>query len=45
MVPAIASRTHRHIQEAGLLGSQAVATDYKAHGVNVVAMSQFDTTA
>jgi len=32
-------------EEAGLLGSQAVATDYKARGVNVVAMSQFDMTA
>ena len=27
------------------MGSQAVANDYKARGVNVVAMSQFDMTA
>jgi len=27
------------------LGSQPVSNDYKARGVEVVAMSQFDTTA
>lgn len=32
-------------EEAGLLGSQAVANDYKARGVNVIAMHQFDMTA
>jgi len=32
-------------EEAGLLGSQAVAKDYRARGVKVVAMSQFDMTA
>ena len=36
---------HEHIWEAGLLGSQAVANDYKARGVKVVAMSQFSVTA
>lgn len=39
------SCTHGLVQEAGLLGSQAVARDYKESGVNVVAMSQFDMTA
>ncbi|KAH9985794.1 peptidase [Russula compacta] len=32
-------------EEGGLLGSQAVAKDYKARGINVIAMSQFDMTA
>lgn len=32
-------------EEPGLLGSQAVAKDYEARGVNVIAMSQFDMTA
>ncbi|KAL0949612.1 hypothetical protein HGRIS_009658 [Hohenbuehelia grisea] len=32
-------------EEGGLLGSQAVATDYEARAVNVLAMSQFDMTA
>jgi len=32
-------------EEGGLLGSQAVAKDYQARGVKVVAMSQFDMTA
>jgi len=32
-------------EEAGLLGSQAVANDYKSRGAKVVAMSQFDMTA
>jgi leucyl aminopeptidase len=32
-------------EEGGLLGSQAVAKDYEARGVNVLAMSQFDMTA
>jgi len=32
-------------EEAGLLGSQAVANDYKARGIKVIAMSQFDMTA
>ncbi|TFY79639.1 hypothetical protein EWM64_g4378 [Hericium alpestre] len=32
-------------QEGGLLGSQAVARDYEARSVNVIAMSQFDMTA
>ncbi|KAA1466127.1 peptidase [Dentipellis sp. KUC8613] len=32
-------------EEAGLLGSQAVASDYSARSVNVIAMSQFDMTA
>ncbi|KAF5388210.1 hypothetical protein D9615_000223 [Tricholomella constricta] len=32
-------------EEGGLLGSQAVALDYEARSVNVVAMSQFDMTA
>jgi len=32
-------------EEGGLLGSQAVAKDYEAKGVNVIAMSQFDMTA
>jgi leucyl aminopeptidase len=32
-------------EEGGLLGSQAVAKDYEARGVNVIAMSQFDMTA
>ncbi|KAH9963857.1 peptidase [Russula dissimulans] len=32
-------------EEGGLLGSQAVAKDYKAKGVKVIAMSQFDMTA
>ena len=27
------------------MGSQAVAKDYRTHGVNVIAMSQFDMTA
>ncbi|KAF8205140.1 peptidase [Pholiota molesta] len=31
--------------EGGLLGSQAVAKDYEARSVNVLAMSQFDMTA
>jgi len=29
-----------HAQEGGLLGSQAVAKDYEAKGVKVIAMSQ-----
>ncbi|KAG5636513.1 hypothetical protein H0H81_007772 [Sphagnurus paluster] len=33
------------VQEGGLLGSQAVAQDYEARSVNVLAMSQFDMTA
>ncbi|KAI0271153.1 peptidase [Russula aff. rugulosa BPL654] len=32
-------------EEGGLLGSQAVAKEYEARGVNVIAMSQFDMTA
>jgi leucyl aminopeptidase len=32
-------------EEGGLLGSQAVAQDYKKKGINVIAMSQFDMTA
>ncbi|KAH9993263.1 peptidase [Russula vinacea] len=32
-------------EEGGLLGSQAVAKDYEARGVKVIAMSQFDMTA
>ncbi|KAF9057756.1 peptidase [Panaeolus papilionaceus] len=32
-------------EEGGLLGSQAVARDYEARSVNVLAMSQFDMTA
>ncbi|KAF9535087.1 peptidase [Crepidotus variabilis] len=32
-------------EEGGLLGSQAVAKDYAARKVNVLAMSQFDMTA
>jgi len=32
-------------EEGGLLGSQAVAKDYEARAVNVLAMSQFDMTA
>ncbi|KAF9008872.1 peptidase [Cyathus striatus] len=32
-------------EEGGLLGSQAVAKDYQARSVNVLAMSQFDMTA
>ncbi|TFK76091.1 peptidase [Pluteus cervinus] len=32
-------------EEGGLLGSQAVATDYARRNVNVLAMSQFDMTA
>jgi len=32
-------------EEGGLLGSQAVARDYEARAVNVLAMSQFDMTA
>ncbi|KIY49546.1 peptidase [Fistulina hepatica ATCC 64428] len=32
-------------EEGGLLGSQAVARDYEARRVNVLAMSQFDMTA
>ncbi|KAJ3811819.1 peptidase [Lentinula lateritia] len=32
-------------EEGGLLGSQAVAQDYAANSVNVLAMSQFDMTA
>ncbi|EMD40572.1 hypothetical protein CERSUDRAFT_111168 [Gelatoporia subvermispora B] len=32
-------------EEGGLLGSQAVARDYEARSVNVVAMSQYDMTA
>ncbi|KAF4610436.1 hypothetical protein D9613_006927 [Agrocybe pediades] len=32
-------------EEGGLLGSQAIAKDYEARGVNVLAMSQFDMTA
>jgi len=32
-------------EEGGLLGSQAVAKDYAAKNVNVLAMSQFDMTA
>ncbi|KAH0587351.1 hypothetical protein H2248_006151 [Termitomyces sp. 'cryptogamus'] len=32
-------------EEAGLLGSQAVAQDYEKRSVNVLAMSQFDMTA
>jgi leucyl aminopeptidase len=32
-------------EEGGLLGSQAVASDYADRAVNVVAMSQFDMTA
>ncbi|KAF8076201.1 peptidase [Lyophyllum atratum] len=32
-------------EEGGLLGSQAVALDYEARSMNVVAMSQFDMTA
>jgi len=32
-------------EEAGLLGSQAVAKDYQARGIKVIAMSQFDMTA
>jgi len=32
-------------EEGGLLGSQAVALDYEARSVNVLAMSQFDMTA
>ncbi|KAJ3790541.1 peptidase [Lentinula aff. detonsa] len=32
-------------EEGGLLGSQAVAQDYAANSVNVIAMSQFDMTA
>ncbi|KAH9967701.1 hypothetical protein BJV74DRAFT_799472 [Russula compacta] len=31
-------------KEGGLLGLQAVARDYKARGINVIAMSQFDMT-
>lgn len=31
------------LQEGGLLGSQAVAQDYAARGVNVLSMSQVDT--
>jgi len=32
-------------EEGGLLGSQAIAKDYEARNVNVIAMSQFDMTA
>jgi len=32
-------------EEGGLLGSQAVAKDYEARSVNVLAMNQFDMTA
>jgi len=32
-------------EEAGLLGSQAIAKDYESRSVNVIAMSQFDMTA
>jgi leucyl aminopeptidase len=32
-------------EEAGLLGSQAIAKDYESRKVNVIAMSQFDMTA
>jgi len=32
-------------EEGGLLGSQAVAKDYEARAVNVLAMTQFDMTA
>ncbi|EAU84252.1 peptidase [Coprinopsis cinerea okayama7 len=32
-------------EEAGLLGSQAVAQEYERRGENVIAMSQFDMTA
>jgi len=32
-------------EEGGLLGSQAIAQDYEARSVNVIAMSQFDMTA
>ncbi|KAF8665730.1 hypothetical protein AX16_000178 [Volvariella volvacea WC 439] len=32
-------------EEGGLLGSQAVAREYRARDVNVIAMSQFDMTA
>ncbi|KAF8914108.1 peptidase [Gymnopilus junonius] len=32
-------------EEGGLLGSQAIAKDYEARSVNVIAMSQFDMTA
>jgi len=32
-------------EEGGLLGSQAIAKDYEARGINVLAMSQFDMTA
>ncbi|GAW01891.1 peptidase [Lentinula edodes] len=36
---------HWYSAEGGLLGSQAVAQDYAANSVNVIAMSQFDMTA
>jgi len=32
-------------EEGGLLGSQAIAKDYEARSLNVLAMSQFDMTA
>ncbi|PPQ74908.1 hypothetical protein CVT26_011403 [Gymnopilus dilepis] len=32
-------------EEGGLLGSQAIAKDYEARSINVIAMSQFDMTA
>ncbi|OCH88312.1 peptidase [Obba rivulosa] len=32
-------------EEGGLLGSQAIARDYEARSVNVIAMSQYDMTA
>jgi len=32
-------------EEAGLLGSQAIANDYASRSVNVIAMNQFDMTA
>ncbi|RPD78545.1 peptidase [Lentinus tigrinus ALCF2SS1-7] len=32
-------------EEGGLLGSQAVASDYESRDINVVAMSQYDMTA
>ncbi|KAI0331675.1 peptidase [Cubamyces sp. BRFM 1775] len=32
-------------EEGGLLGSQAIAHDYEARGVNVYAMTQYDMTA
>ncbi|KAF9005460.1 peptidase [Cyathus striatus] len=32
-------------EEGGLLGSQAIVKDYRARSVNVIAMTEFDTTA